>query len=423
MLLNQPRQFLEQCFWAAVRAADPSITIQRHLPKPPKGRLVVVGAGKAASQMAAAFEESWGLPCEGLVVTQYGPVAPTEWIKVMQSAHPLPDEAGLSASQCLLQAVSGLQGDDLVIALISGGGSALLPAPPLGFTLADEIELNRVLLASGAPIAAMNCLRKHFSLIKGGRLALAAAPAQVISLVVSDIPGDNPAYVASGPTIPDEATAADALQIIQDYRLPLSRKIIDYIATNVSPHPLDSRFHNHQSTIIASAKLSLEATARTAKAQGINAIIISDQVEGEAKDIGLMHAALAKEIVYNNRPFSKPVLLLSGGETTVTLGQDTSGKGGRNTEFLLSFALAIDGVPGIFAMAADTDGIDGVVENAGAFCDSTTALRMRQQGILGRERLFAHDSWSVFQQLGDNFAPGKTGTNVNDFRAILITPP
>ena len=416
-----PRAFLTSLFETAVRAADPLEAIRANLPKPPRGRTVVIGAGKAASQMAAAFEQVWDGPCEGVVVARHGPVEATKYIRVLQSAHPVPDAAGLVGSQALLDAVQGLSEDDLVIALISGGGSALLPAPPEGLTLENEIAVNKALLASGAPISAMNTVRKHVSRIKGGRLARAAAPARVVSLVVSDVPGDNPAYVASGPTVPDAATAEEALRIISAYRMDLPANVMAHIRSEAAaaPKPEDAVFARNEVHVIASARVSLEAAAAEAGRQGIEAVILSDQIEGEAKDIGKMHAAMAREVVQRNRPFAKPVVILSGGETTVTIA-DIYGKGGRNSEFLLSFALDIEGIDGIVALAADTDGIDGSEDNAGAFADGGTAARIRAASGDPRELLARHDAWSAFNASGDLFAPGPTGTNVNDFRAILV---
>ena len=416
------RPFLTRLFEAAVRAADPYEAIKAHLPDPPKGRTVVVGAGKAASQMAAAFEKLWQHPFSGTVVARHGPLEPCETITVLQSAHPVPDEAGLAASDALLKAVAGLTSDDLVIALISGGGSALLPAPPAGLTLADEIAVNKALLASGAPISAMNVVRKHVSRIKGGRLAAAAFPARVVSLVVSDVPGDNPAFVASGPTVPDRSTAAEALEIVVRYRMGLPDGVMAHLRSEAAgaPDPNDQRFAGHECHVIASAAVSLEAAAAKARELGVEARILSDAIEGEARDIGRMHAALAREVALRNRPFAKPVVLLSGGETTVTISGKDYGKGGRNSELLLSLALDIDGVPGIDALAADTDGIDGSEDNAGAFADGESIARMRAAGIDPRLNLARHDAWSAFDASGDLFVPGPTGTNVNDFRALLI---
>lgn len=421
MVSTDPRAFLTSLFDMAVRAADPLAAIRAHLPERPRGRTVVIGAGKAASQMAAAFEAVWDGSCEGVVVARHGPVEETKHIRVLQSAHPVPDKAGLVASQALLDAVNGLSEDDLVIALISGGGSALLPAPPEGLTLEDEIAVNKALLASGAPISAMNTVRKHVSRIKGGRLARAAHPARVVSLVVSDVPGDNPAYVASGPTVPDEGSAQDALRIVADYRMDMPASVMAHMQSEaaVAPRPDDPVFARNALHVIASARVSLEAAAAEARRQGIEAVILSDQIEGEAKDIGKMHAAMAREVALRNRPFAKPIVILSGGETTVTIA-DGYGKGGRNSEFLLSFALDIEGVEGIDALAADTDGIDGSEDNAGAFADGGSAARIRNAVSDPRSFLAQHDAWSAFSATGDLFVPGPTGTNVNDFRAILI---
>ncbi|WDZ76497.1 glycerate kinase [Ensifer adhaerens] len=418
----EARPFLTRLFEEAVRAADPYEAIKAHLPDPPKGRTVVVGAGKAASQMAAAFEKLWPHPFSGTVVARHGPVEKCETITVLQSAHPVPDEAGLAASEALLKAVEGLTSDDLVIALISGGGSALLPAPPEGLELTDEIAVNKALLASGAPISAMNVVRKHVSRIKGGRLAAAAFPARVVSLVVSDVPGDNPAFVASGPTVPDRSRAAEALEIVARYRMELPDPVMRHLRSEAAkaPDPDDPRFAGHECHVIASAAVSLEAAAAKAGELGIEAHILSDAIEGEARDIGRMHAALAREVVLRNRPFGKPVVLFSGGETTVTISGKDYGKGGRNSEFLLSLALDIDGVSGIDALAADTDGIDGSEDNAGAFADGASIARMRAAGIDPRLHLARHDAWSAFSASGDLFVPGPTGTNVNDFRALLI---
>lgn len=416
----EPRSFLTSIFETAVAAADPERTIARHLPPRPKGRAVVVGAGKGSAQMAAAFEKAWDGPLQGVVVTRYGYAAECERLTVLEAAHPVPDEAGLNASKALLEAISGLTQDDLVVALVSGGGSALLPSPPAGLTLADEIAVNEALLASGAPISAMNAVRKHVSAIKGGRLAVAAWPARVVSLIVSDIPGDNPALVASGPTVPDESSREDALRVLSTYSMNLPERVMAHLNSPQAdaPRPDDARFAGNEVRIIASAAVSLEAAAAEARRQGIEAVILSDAIEGEARDVGAVHAAIAREVATRNRPFAKPVLILSGGETTVTLR--AKGKGGRNSEFLLAFALGIDGVPGIHALAADTDGIDGSEDNAGAFADGETIARMRQAGIDARAMLAGNNAWTAFNAVGGLFMPGPTGTNVNDLRAILI---
>ncbi len=422
MSLIEPRPFLTSLFEAAVIAADPEAAIRAHLPARPKGRTIVIGAGKAASQMAAAFERLWDGPLEGTVVARHGPIEACERIEVLQSAHPVPDEAGLVASSALIERVKDLTEDDLVVALISGGGSALLPAPPEGLTLEDEIAVNRALLASGAPISAMNVVRKHISRIKGGRLALAASPARVVSLVVSDVPGDNPAFVASGPTVPDRSSLEEAREIVSRYGMNLPERVSAHLSYGAAraPNPDDPAFAGNEVHVIASASVSLEAAAARAREAGIEAVILSDAIEGEARDIGRMHAALAREAATRDRPFTKPVVLLSGGETTVTITGDAHGKGGRNSELLLSLALDIDGVTGIDALAADTDGIDGSEDNAGAFADGTSVGRMRAAGLDPRAQLARHDAWTAFAASGDLFVPGPTGTNVNDFRAILI---
>ena len=415
-----PKSFLTSIFDAAVAAADPEKTIRNHLPARPKGRTVVIGAGKGSAQMAAAFEKVWDGPIDGLVVTRYGYSAPCERIEIVEAAHPVPDLAGLDASRRLLEKVSGLSGDDLVVALISGGGSALLPAPANGMTLADEVAVNEALLASGAPIAVMNTIRKHISTIKGGRLAAAAYPARVVSLVVSDIPGDNPAMVASGPTVPDRGSRRDALDFISAYGMKLPEPVLAHINSPAAdaPRPDDPRFVRNEVHLIASAGVSLEAAAAEAKRLGVEAVILSDSIEGEAREVGSVHAAIAREVATKNRPFEKPVLILSGGETTVTLR--AKGKGGRNSEFLLSFAIGVAGVEGIDALAADTDGIDGSEDNAGAFCDGSSVQRVLSAGVDADDMLAANNAWTAFAAVDDLFVPGPTGTNVNDLRAILV---
>ncbi len=416
----EPRRFLTSLFKAAVAAADPLVTLRDHLPERPKGRTVVVGAGKGSAQMAAALETLWDGPLEGVVVTRYGYAAPCRSIEVLEASHPVPDEAGLRASARLTQAVSGLTADDLVIALISGGGSALLPAPAGSLTLADEIAVNEALLASGAPISAMNAVRKHVSAIKGGRLAAAAHPARVVSLVVSDIPGDDPALVASGPTVADATTREEALKIVETYGIALPAAVTAHLASPEAeaPRPDDPRFANQTVQLIASAGVSLEAAAAAARRQGVEAVILSDSIEGEARVVGAMHAAIAREVARRDRPFARPVVILSGGETTVTVR--AKGKGGRNSEFLLAFALGIEGLEGIDALAADTDGIDGSEDNAGAFADGNTTARMRAAGVDPRAALAGNDAWSAFDAADGLFVPGPTGTNVNDFRAIWL---
>ncbi|MDX3928155.1 MAG: glycerate kinase [Shinella sp.] len=414
-----PKSLLISLFDAAVAAAEPSAVIRNFLPDVPKGRTVVVGAGKGVAQLAKAFEDVWNAPLEGTVVTRYGYGTSCKRIEVLEAAHPVPDENGLAASARMFERVAGLTEDDLVVALVCGGGSALLPMPPDSFDLADEIALNESLLRSGAPISVMNSVRRRFSQIKGGRLAAAAHPARIVTLVVSDIPGDIVCDVASGPTIPVAETIQQVLAAIDAYRIEIPNRILDYIAgcpETLSPD--DPRFAGNRMHLIASANLSLEAAALKAEENGITAVILSDAIEGEARDAGMFHAALANEVRRRGRPFTTPVILLSGGETTVTVRH--RGKGGRNTEFLLSLATKIDGLENVHAMAADTDGIDGTENNAGAFADGTTAVRLRTAGLDAQDLLSKNDAWSAFHATGDLFAPGPTGTNVNDFRAIAI---
>ena len=408
-------------FEAAVAAADPEHVIRDHLPKKPKGRTIVIGAGKGSAQMARAFERAWDGPLSGLVVTRYGYAVPCERIEVIEAAHPVPDAVGLDGARRLFEAVKGLSADDLVVALISGGGSALLPCPAGELTLADEIAVNRALLASGAPISAMNTVRKHVSAIKGGRLAAAAWPAKVVSLIVSDIPGDQPSLVSSGPTVPDGSTRADALAIVDMYRMDLPDAVMWHLGSPAADAPLpdDPRFARNEVRVIASAARSLEAAAEVARKAGFEAVILSDAVEGEAREVAKVHAAIAREVATSDRPFRKPVAILSGGETTVTL-RGTGGRGGRNGEFVLSLAIGIEGIEGVSAFAADTDGIDGSEENAGAFADSTTVARLRAKGLGAKALLNANDSWSAFDVLGDLFQPGPTGTNVNDLRVVVV---
>ena len=420
MTINE-REVLSKLFKAAVDAADPRITLPPNLPKPPKGKTVVIGCGKGVAQMASALEKSWEGELSGVVVTRYGFSERCKKIKVLEAAHPVPDENGLMATRSIFEAINGLTADDLVIALICGGGSALLPSPPPGFSLADEQKLNEVLLKSGAPIGVMNAIRKHFSQVKGGRLALAAYPAQVATLVVSDVPGDDPAQVASGPTIPDRVSLKETLSLIEAYRIKIPSKIKDFFETEETDAPSydDPRFSNNETKLIASSKISLRAAAKKAQELGLNSYILSDSIEGRASDVGTMHAALAKFRNDLDTLFDTPAVILSGGETTVEI-QDNPGRGGRNTEFLLSFAVSIENELNITALAADTDGIDGSENNAGAFCDGFTASKMRQKGCDPRLHLAKHDAWTAFNAVGELFSPGPTGTNVNDFRAILV---
>ena len=427
-MIMDDRDFLKTLFDAAVAAADPVHILDSYIPAPPKGRTIIIGAGKGSAQLAAEIEtrleKAGHHHLSGCVVTRYGFGTECQKIKVMEAAHPVPDAAGLAATATLFDSLSDLTADDLVIALITGGGSALLPAPIAPLTLKDEISLNSALLASGAPISVMNGVRKQISAIKGGKLAAAAYPAPVLSLIVSDVPGDDPSQVASGPTVADNLSRTDAIALAKAYHIQLPDTVAAFLANapdeNLTPD--DPKLAHATHHVIASAAQSLEAAAAQAQAQGINAVILSDAIEGEARDIGLMHAAMAREIVMKNRPFQKPVLLLSGGETSVRLSEEgkRAGRGGRNTEFLLSFARAIDGLAGITALAADTDGIDGSEDNAGAFADGQTCTRMREAGQDPAAALAKNDAFGAFQAAGDLLITGPTGTNVNDFRAILI---
>ncbi|HEY0918631.1 glycerate kinase type-2 family protein, partial [Devosia sp.] len=376
---------------------------------------------KASGAMAAAFEREWlgrGYGAlSGFVVTSDGNAVQNAFIEVTEARHPLPDARSASAAERMLEVVSGLSADDLVVALISGGASSLLALPAPGLTLEDKQAVNRALLASGAPIDEMNCVRKHLSAIKGGRLAAAAAPARVVSLVLSDIPGDNPALVGSGPTIPDATSVDDARRIIARYRLDLPERVL--AALSPAPAPADSAFSNNEIHLVGAAQMSLDAAAAEAARRGLEPHILSDAFAGEARDLGQVHAALARQILARNQPFTAPCLLLSGGETTVTL-RGKGGKGGRNSEFLLAFARHVAGVAGVVALAADTDGIDGSEQNAGAVADGTSLARMREAGVDPVACLDGNDSYSAFAAVGDLLVTGPTGTNVNDFRAILI---
>ncbi len=416
-----PRDLLREMFDAAVAAADPAHCVPPHLPAERSGRLVVVGAGKAAASMAAAVERHWPGPLEGLVVTRYGHRVPTSRIEVVEAAHPVPDGAGEAAAWRMLERVRGLGPDDRVLALISGGGSALLAAPGEGVTLAEKRALTSQLLASGASIHEMNCVRKHLSAIKGGRLAATAWPAPVLTLAISDVAGDDPEVIASGPTVADPTSCADALAVLDRYGIAIAPALRARLAAGEleTPKPGDPALARAEFRLVASPMMALEAAAAVARAAGVTPLLLGDEIEGEAREVARALAGLAKSCAARGAPVAAPCVLLSGGETTVTLGAQ-GGRGGRNSEFLLSLALALREHPHIHALAADTDGIDGSEDNAGALLAPDTLARARRLGVDARERLAAHDAWGFFDALGDLLVTGPTLTNVNDFRAILI---
>lgn len=422
---DDARAFLRSLYDDAVAAADPARVIADYLPSRVAGRTVVVGAGKASAAMAAAFEEAWDAagngPLEGIVVTRYGHAHPCRHIEIVEAAHPVPDEKGAAAAGRIFDLVRDLGPDDQVVALISGGGSSLLSLPPDAIGREAKRAVNRILLASGASIHEMNCVRKHLSLIKGGRLARAAHPARVHSLVLSDIPGDDPALVASGPTIPDATTRADALAIVERYGMDLPAEALAWLQSEAAeaPKPSDPDFARDSHHVIAAAQMSLEAAAEAARAAGYRTHILSDSIEGEARDVGEVHAALVRQVAAREQPFQRPCVILSGGETTVTV-KAKGGRGGRNVEFLLAFAIGIAGLDGVTALAADTDGIDGTEDNAGATCDGLTAARLFAAGTNPKSYLARNDAYTAFASLDDLVVTGPTRTNVNDFRAILV---
>ena len=426
-----PRALLRQLYDVAVASALPARVLAAHLPPPPKGRTLVLGAGKAGGAMAQALEAARpaDAPLSGLVITRYGHVPPgyrPRRLRVVEAAHPVPDAAGLAATEALLAMTRGLTADDLVICLISGGGSALLSLPAPGLALADKQAVNRALLDSGASIAEMNCVRKHLSAIKGGRLAAACAPARVLTLAISDVPGDDPAVIASGPTVPDATTCADALALCRRYRLDLPAAAHEGLTSGAfeTPKPGDPRLAGHELRLLATPQMSLEAAADAARAQGLAAHILSDEIEGESRVVGGMHAALARAVARRGEPFARPCVILSGGETTVTVNATRpTGQGGRATEFLLGCALALQGEPGVWVLAADTDGIDGVGPHAGALLTPTSLARARALGLSPQALLDGHDSAGFFAPLGDLLSVGPSFTNVNDFRAMLVLPP
>ncbi|MCC3305818.1 glycerate kinase [Sneathiella sp. HT1-7] len=423
-MVQDARLFLTDLFAAATAAADPRETLFQHLPPLPKGRTVVIGAGKAAASMAQAVEENWKGPLEGLVITRYEHGLPLKKIKVVEAGHPVPDKEGAEAANDILRSLEGLTEDDLVLCLISGGGSSLLAKPGDGITLEEKKAVTKALLASGANITEMNTLRKHLSAIKGGRLAVAAYPAKVVTLMISDVPGDDPAVIASGPTVPDATTSADARAVLEKYNIDIPPSIDAYLNSPASktPEPDHPAFANAQSIMIATPQASLRAAADLAGSNGITPIILGDSIEGEARDVASVMAAIARQVKLYDQPAAKPCVLISGGETTVTVkaNDGDTGRGGRNCEFLLALALHLNGLGGVYALACDTDGIDGTEDNAGAIITPDTLKRASEAGLNAKEYLARHDSYCLFDALGDLIKTGPTRTNVNDFRAILI---
>ena len=415
------RQLMKEMFDAAVAAAQPERCIPPHLPSAPRGRLIVIGAGKASAAMARAVESSWKGPLEGLVVTRYGYAVPCHKIEIVEAAHPVPDAAGHEAAGRILKLVSGLRADDLVLCLISGGGSALLTLPAPGLSLEDKQEINRALLKSGATISEMNCVRRHLSAIKGGRLAAACHPARLVNLIISDVPGDDPVNIASGPTVADATTCEDALAILRRYAVSAPRHVLEVLESGrgESIKPGDPRLPAIKTKLIATPQMALEAAAEVARQNGYSPHILGDSIEGEARDVGKVMAAIALQIAGRQQPFAPPCVLLSGGETTVTVRGN--GRGGRNVEFLLSLGIALQGTPGIHAIAGDTDGVDGQEEVAGAFLTPDTLARAWDQSIRPADSLARNDGHGFFEALGDSLVTGPTLTNVNDFRAILVS--
>ncbi|MBL8486594.1 MAG: glycerate kinase [Rhodocyclaceae bacterium] len=412
--------FLRRLFDAAVASAQPARCVPPHLPAPPPGRLLVIGAGKASAAMARAVEDHWPGPLEGLVVTRHGYRVPCRRVEIVEAAHPVPDANGMNAARRMLERVSGLTAGDLVLCLISGGGSALLPLPAPGLSLADKQAVNAALLRSGATIAEMNCLRRHLSAIKGGRLAAACHPARVLTLLISDVPGDDPMDIASGPTVADPTTCAEALAIAERHAitLPAAARRLLQSGEGESVKPGDPRLAGAETRMIAAPQMALEAAAAAARAEGIPAHILGDALEGEARDLGRAMAGIARQVARRGQPFAPPCLLLSGGETTVTVRGN--GRGGRNVEFLLSLALALRGEPGVWALGGDTDGVDGQEETAGACVFPDTLARAWSLGIDPAGALDDNDGHGFFAALGDAVVTGPTLTNVNDFRAILV---
>ncbi|MGE0347851.1 glycerate kinase type-2 family protein [Hydrogenophaga sp.] len=431
--LADPRALLRHLYDVAVQRALPLHNTAAALPPPPRGRTLVLGAGKAGGAMAQAVEALWpaDAPLSGLVVTRYHHTPPrpeglAQRIEVVEASHPVPDAAGLEAAQRILQLTQGLTADDLVLCLVSGGGSALLTLPCEGLTLEDKQRINRQLLESGAHIGEMNTVRKHLSAIKGGRLAAACAPARVVTLTISDVPGDDVSVIASGPTVADASTCREALDILRRYGIEVPAAVREQLDSGAleTPKPGDPRLQGHTVELIATPQQSLEAAADAARALGLNVVVLSDEIEGESREVGKVHGALARSTALGRSSFQKPCVILSGGETTVTVrpraeGQ-ARGRGGRAGEFCLGLAQALGGQAGVWALAADTDGIDGVEDNAGALVTPDTLSRAGAQGLKVTDHLARNDAYGFFEPMGDLVITGPTHTNVNDFRAVLV---
>ena len=421
MILN-PRALLEHLMEVAIDAADPAKCLAPFLPEPPSGRTIVVGAGKASAKMARTVEDHWSSPLEGVVVTRYGHRVACDQIEIVEAAHPVPDACGELAARRIMDCVKSAGPEDLVLCLISGGASALLSLPADGLTLRDKQDVNRALLRSGVRIGEMNCVRKHLSAVKGGRLAAAAAPARVITLAISDVPGDDPAIIGSGPTVADESTFAEARAILDRYELtpPAPVALVLSAAADETPKPGDARLASSECVLIATPQMSLDAAAEAATKHGVTPIILGDAIEGEAREVAKVMAGIARQAARRGQPAPPPVVLLSGGETTVTVRG--AGRGGRNAEFQLALAVALDGEPNIWSLAVDTDGVDGTEDNAGAIVTPDTLARAVQVGLHPDNKLSDNDGYSFFKCLGDLTITGPTLTNVNDFRAILVLP-
>ena len=420
---QQAIQVLQQCFQVTLDAASAQNKLSDFLPKQaPTGRVVVVGAGKGAAAMAAELERVWPYPevaLSGLVITRYEHTCPTQYIEVVEASHPVPDGAGEAAAKRILASVQGLQAEDLVIALMSGGASALLSLPCAGISLQDKRAVNKALLHSGAPIEHMNAVRKHLSAIKGGRLAQAAAPAQVLTLAISDVVGDDLSVIGSGPTVPDATTFADVRRIIDQYDIDLPPAVAAYLQAATVADETPKTLPNSTAHLVVTPNQALMHTEAWAKAQGLNVLYLGDQISGESKEVAQVMAGIAKHIATQNLPIAKPALLLSGGETTVTV-KNPHGKGGRNTAFLLALANALQGQEGVYALAADTDGIDGSEDNAGAWLAPETWQQGKDLGLDAEQMLQQDLAYGYFEALHQLLVTGPTRTNINDVRALLI---